>query len=122
MSQDDQGEPADRATARAALENIRRMLKGEVPFPPSLDASTEMVKAAVPVLPPPPDDPPFLGTSDQVVAGFEGAAKRTEDGVEYWRAVELMELLGYATWNNFEGVIKRAYIACNQSVFVCWQD
>lgn len=115
MSQDDKKLPADRATALVALENIRRMLKGEVPFPTSITESTAMVQAGVPVSPPPPEDPPFLGTADQVVAGFEGAARRTESGVEYWSAVKLMELLGYSTWENFEAVINRAYIACNQS-------
>lgn len=115
MSKDDDGVPASRQTAKVALENIRRMLAGEVPFPASPEAAAEMVKAAVPVQAPQQDDPPFLGTSDQIVGGFEGTAQRTPDGTEYWSAIDLMELLGYGSWDQFEPVIKRAYIACNQS-------
>jgi DNA-damage-inducible protein D len=39
----------------------------------------------------------------------------TAENVEYWSALELMGLLGYGVWQSFEGVIQRAYIACNQS-------
>lgn len=39
---------------------------------------------------------------------FEGHAQETENGVEYWLARDLQHLLGYAKWDNFEGVIKRA--------------
>ena len=36
--------------------------------------------------------------------------------VEYWQARELMPLLGYATkWQNFESVIKKAIISCEQT-------
>ncbi len=36
--------------------------------------------------------------------------------VEYWQARELMPLLGYATrWQNFESVIKKAMISCEQT-------
>ena len=38
-----------------------------------------------------------------------------EDGVEFWLARELQELLGYAKWENFEHVIARAKIACTNS-------
>jgi len=115
MSKDEEGTPASHATAKAALGNILRMLKGEVPFPASEDATTEMVKAAVPVVALQPEDPPFHGTSEEVIAGFEGAVKKSADGVEFWSARELMGLLGYRAWENFEPVIQQAYIACNQS-------
>lgn len=115
MSKDEEGATVSRQTAKAALENIRRMLKGEVAFPAPGEATTEMIKAAVPVVQSPPEDPPFYGTSEQVIAGFEDAAKMTAENVEYWSAVELMGLLGYGTWQSFESVIQRAYIACNQS-------
>lgn len=39
---------------------------------------------------------------------FEGHAQETENGVEYWLARDLQQLLGYSEWRNFEGVIKRA--------------
>lgn len=42
---------------------------------------------------------------------FEDAAHE-QDGVEFWLARELQELLGYATWRRFEEVIERAKIAC----------
>ena len=45
---------------------------------------------------------------------FEDRA-RHEDGVEFWLARELQELLGYAKWENFEQVIARAKIACTNS-------
>ena len=36
--------------------------------------------------------------------------------VEYWQARELMPLLGYTTkWQNFESVIKKAMISCEQT-------
>jgi DNA-damage-inducible protein D len=42
---------------------------------------------------------------------FEQCA-HTKDGVEFWYARELMELLGYDQWKNFEKVIERASVAC----------
>src|SRR5690242_15418772 len=32
--------------------------------------------------------------------------------VEYWEARELMPLLGYKSWREFEGAIKRAKVSC----------
>ena len=45
---------------------------------------------------------------------FEDCAHQ-EDGVEFWLARELQELLGYAKWENFEQVIAKAKIACTNS-------
>ena len=45
---------------------------------------------------------------------FEDRAHH-EDGVEFWLARELQELLGYAKWENFEQVITRAKMACTNS-------
>ena len=45
---------------------------------------------------------------------FEDRAHH-EDGVEFWLARELQELLGYAKWENFEQVITRAKMACSNS-------
>jgi len=42
---------------------------------------------------------------------FEDCAHE-RDGVEYWQARELQELLGYAQWRRFEEVIERAKTAC----------
>mgnify|MGYP001611764075 CR=1 FL=1 len=38
--------------------------------------------------------------------GFESIKKVDDNGVEYWEARELMGVLGYSYWQNFEGVIK----------------
>jgi DNA-damage-inducible protein D len=36
--------------------------------------------------------------------------------VEYWQARELMPLLGYAAkWQNFESVIKKVMVSCEQT-------
>jgi len=43
---------------------------------------------------------------------FESIKKIDEDGIEYWEARELMLLLGYDRWENFENVIDKAKIAC----------
>ena len=47
---------------------------------------------------------------------FEEIKKIDENGIEYWEARELMPLLGYFKWSNFEKVvIKKAKIACRKS-------
>lgn len=38
-----------------------------------------------------------------------------EDGVEYWMARDIQELLEYKEWNNFHNVIEKAKIACSNS-------
>ena len=35
-----------------------------------------------------------------------------QDGIEYWLARELQELLGYADWRNFFNAIDRAKESC----------
>lgn len=46
---------------------------------------------------------------------FESIKKINEEGVEYWEARELMPLLGYDKWENFEKVVERAKSACEIS-------
>lgn len=46
---------------------------------------------------------------------FESIKKVDEDGVEYWTARELMLILGYSKWQNFEIVIKKSKQACINS-------
>ena len=46
---------------------------------------------------------------------FENIKKIDEDGIEYWEARELMPLLDYVRWENFEPVIHKALIACKKS-------
>jgi len=56
--------------------------------------------------------------TDQVLtltATFEGHAQQTEDGVEYWLARDLQQLLGYTQWRNFLNTVSKAKTACEVS-------
>jgi len=46
---------------------------------------------------------------------FDSIRQINPYGVEYWSARELMPLLGYQTWREFDGVIKRAILALEQN-------
>ena len=46
---------------------------------------------------------------------FEAIKKLDENGVEFWLARELMPVLGYDQWKNFEEVVKKAQQACIKS-------
>lgn len=46
---------------------------------------------------------------------FEAIKKLDENGMEFWLARELMPLLGYEKWQNFEEVVGKAARACIQS-------
>lgn len=46
---------------------------------------------------------------------FESYANKTENGVEFWLARDLQQLLGYDKWDNFLGVISKAKIACENT-------
>ncbi len=46
---------------------------------------------------------------------FESYANKTNEGVEFWLARDLQQLLGYDKWVNFLGVISKAKIACETS-------
>lgn len=46
---------------------------------------------------------------------FEGHAQRSEDGVDYWLARDLQQLLGYAEWRNFLKTVTKAKTACEVS-------
>ncbi|OHA46899.1 MAG: DNA damage-inducible protein D [Candidatus Terrybacteria bacterium RIFCSPLOWO2_01_FULL_44_24] len=46
---------------------------------------------------------------------FESIKKIDESGIEYWTARELMPLLGYTEWRNFEEVVGKAARACMES-------
>jgi len=43
---------------------------------------------------------------------FDGLRKTAADGTEYWMARDLQVVLGYARWENFDNVIRRARKAC----------
>jgi DNA-damage-inducible protein D len=46
---------------------------------------------------------------------FESIKKLDENGVEYWTARELMTVLNYSLWQNFEAVINKAKQSCVNS-------
>ena len=46
---------------------------------------------------------------------FEEIKHTDENGVEFWYARELMEVLKYSKWENFKKVIKKAMDACQNS-------
>ncbi len=46
---------------------------------------------------------------------FEEVKKINKHNIEFWTARELMPLLGYKNWRDFENVIKRAELSCSNS-------
>lgn len=46
---------------------------------------------------------------------FESIKHIDENGVEFWYARELMQVLGYSSWDKFKNIIKKAMIACENS-------
>ncbi len=46
---------------------------------------------------------------------FEDIKHTNENGVEFWYARELMKVLEYNKWENFEKVIEKAKLACKNS-------
>ena len=49
-------------------------------------------------------------------AEFEAVAlEDQENGIEYWRARMLQQLLGYSSWRSFRQVIEKAITACENS-------
>lgn len=49
------------------------------------------------------------------VVTFDQIKHTTEDGIEYWLARELQEVLEYKQWRRFEAVIDKAKAACELS-------
>lgn len=47
----------------------------------------------------------------ECIAGFEAKKRFTAEGVEYWTARDLMPLLAYANWTNFQSVVEKAKAA-----------
>lgn len=46
---------------------------------------------------------------------FEDIKHLTEEGIEFWYARELQKVLEYAEWRNFNTVINKAKVACENS-------
>ena len=58
----------------------------------------------------------FIFTYKTLKTSFDSILKVVEEGnIEYWLARDLMPLLGYTRWENFETAIKRAMTACENS-------
>ena len=51
----------------------------------------------------------------QHTSPFGAIRQQSEDGSEYWSARQLYKLLGYSTWQKFQGAIEQAKIACENS-------
>ena len=53
---------------------------------------------------------------EQIKLQFDNAIQSTEEEhIEFWYARDLMKLLGYSRWENFERAINRAIESCNTS-------
>lgn len=50
-----------------------------------------------------------------LINDFESYSKKTEEGIEFWLARDLQQLLGYDKWDNFLNVISKAKIACENT-------
>ncbi|MFK7833609.1 MAG: DNA damage-inducible protein D [Winogradskyella sp.] len=46
---------------------------------------------------------------------FENHSQTTENGIEFWFARDIQQLLGYKEWRNFHKVIVKAQISCEAS-------
>ena len=46
---------------------------------------------------------------------FEDIKHIDKNGIEYWYAREIMPVLQYSNWQNFEKIIRKAMIACENS-------
>jgi len=46
---------------------------------------------------------------------FESYVNKTENGIEFWFARDLQNLLGYIDWRNFLNVVFKAKTACEIS-------
>lgn len=51
-------------------------------------------------------------TIDTLLDAFEAAARKTEDGHEFWTARDLARLLGYSDYRNFLTIVEKAKAAC----------
>ncbi|MCL2550221.1 MAG: DNA damage-inducible protein D [Methanimicrococcus sp.] len=52
----------------------------------------------------------------QMTKSFDSISQRTPDeNIEFWFARDLMELLDYSRWENFQTVLKKAIISCEST-------
>jgi DNA-damage-inducible protein D len=55
------------------------------------------------------------GAIERLIAAFEDAAQRDDEGNEFWTARTLARLLEYADYRNFLNIIDKAKLACQNS-------
>ena len=53
-------------------------------------------------------------TLDEFIKRLEEISNKDKNGVEFWYARELKDILEYAQWRRFEDVIEKAKITCKQ--------
>lgn len=56
-----------------------------------------------------------MGNIDKNNKSFEDIKHINENGVEFWYARELMKVLQYSKWQNFEKIIDKAKTSCKNS-------
>ncbi len=56
-----------------------------------------------------------LETVESLTNSFEDFSHTTEEGIEFWFARDLQQLLGYSEWRNFNNVIIKAKTSCEVS-------
>ena len=56
-----------------------------------------------------------MNVIDKTNKSFEDIKHIDENGVEFWYARELMPILQYSNWQNFEKIIDKAKISCKNS-------
>ena len=57
-----------------------------------------------------------------LTTSFEGHARQTDGGIEFWLARDIQHLLGYAKWDNFLNVVSKAKTACEVSGHAVAED
>jgi len=53
-------------------------------------------------------------TIDEFIKKLEEKSHRDENGIEFWYARQLQEILEYSQWRRFADVIEKAKVACEQ--------
>lgn len=54
---------------------------------------------------------------DFIVRSLDAKRRIAKNGEDYWMARDIQTILGYDKWDNFEGVIRRARVACESAGF-----
>ncbi len=52
---------------------------------------------------------------DKIINNLKHAKQTSPKGKEYWMARDLQQILGYTSWDNFQGVIEKARMSCESA-------